>query len=129
MLLSPLILASLGIVIAGYIYFVELQVEKNSSYKAMCDLSDTVSCTKVAKSRYAKMFGISNALLGLVFYVIVMVLALLDQKNLILLLSLFACLMSVYLAYIMLTKIKSSCLMCIVTYVINGLLVLSVLGC
>lgn len=128
MLLLPLILSGAGIAISAYMYFITMQVEKNPMYKAACDFSETASCTKPIKSRYAKMLGVPNAIVALAFYVLVFVLAFFDQTQLVLILSAAASLVSIYLAYILFTKVKSTCVLCIAGYIINFLLLLSVIS-
>lgn len=128
MLLIPLILSIAGLAGSGYMYFITMQVQKNPMYKAACDFSDAASCTKPIKSKYAKMIGVPNALVALAFYAVIFFLALFDQTNLILILSAVATLISIYLAYILFTQIKSTCVLCITGYIINILLLLSVIG-
>lgn len=53
-----------GIVLSAYGLFVELKHEHNSSYQAMCDVSETISCTKAFSSSWATGLGLVEPLLG-----------------------------------------------------------------
>ena len=46
-----LILCILGILISVYAYHVETSKESDTSYTAFCDISATVSCSKVFSSK------------------------------------------------------------------------------
>lgn len=46
-------LCVLGLVLSVYALHVELSRERNPDYRAMCDLGESVSCSKVFSSRYA----------------------------------------------------------------------------
>lgn len=41
-----------GLVLSVYALHVELSRERNPDYRAMCDLGESVSCSKVFTSRY-----------------------------------------------------------------------------
>lgn len=122
-MLNPiLILATIGFAISLYAYITEQHVKNDRSFKAACDLSDTVSCTKVMLSPYATMFGISNALLGAAYYTLIVILAALNLTNIIFYAAIAACLVSCYFAYLLLFKIKSFCVLCTSLYVVNILM-------
>ena len=46
-----LLLCGLGLLLSVYAYYVEISKEKDSSFKAFCDISASVSCSKVFTSR------------------------------------------------------------------------------
>jgi len=48
------VLASFGIALCIYTYVVENRKEEDSSYEAMCDINEHISCTKVFTSEYNK---------------------------------------------------------------------------
>lgn len=48
-----LALCSVGISASLYAFYVETKKEADSDYKAACDISESVSCSKVFTSRYA----------------------------------------------------------------------------
>ncbi len=117
-----MILAFLGLLISLYILFAEFKVKQDPSYKAMCDFSDKVSCTKPILSPYGKVFGISNGVLGVLFYTTVIILAAFSFNRLIFFSAVAACIGSLYFGWILITKIRSYCLLCIFVYIINVLL-------
>ncbi len=59
-----ILLALAGIVISIYAYTVEMNISKNPEYKPACDISDKISCSRVMRSGYGKLFGISTGLFG-----------------------------------------------------------------
>ncbi len=116
------VLAIAGCVVSAYMLYLERQLAQNYDYKAACDLSDYVSCSKVAKSAYSKIGGVPGSVIGIIFYGVIALCAYMDQINFVLYLSAFGVVMSVYLAYIIFFKIKAACPLCISMYVINALL-------
>jgi vitamin-K-epoxide reductase (warfarin-sensitive) len=64
---SRLFLPSISLVGLGlscYSLYVELQLETDNDYVALCDITPRISCTKVFKTTYAKGFGIIDKLVG-----------------------------------------------------------------
>jgi vitamin-K-epoxide reductase (warfarin-sensitive) len=120
-----MVLAVLGMIISLYTNVLEQKIKKTPSYKPVCDLSDTISCTKPMKSKYASIFYISNAWLAFAFYVLVFVFAALHQQTFLLITVIVGCLMSCYFAYLLYFKIKALCLLCTSMYVINVLLLVA----
>ena len=118
-MLNILILSCIGFICSVYLFIVEQKVKQDPLYKASCDISDKFSCTKPILTPYSKLFFISNALLGMVFYMIVGILALIDQTTLIFYISIPACLVSIYLALISYLKIEVFCIVCTIIYLIN----------
>ncbi|XP_041979462.1 uncharacterized protein LOC121733311 [Aricia agestis] len=43
-----------GILVSTYGFYVSMKLESNPSYRALCDLSENFSCSKVLTSRYSK---------------------------------------------------------------------------
>lgn len=120
-------LATLGFIISLYAYITERKVKDDPNYKAACDLSDTVSCTKPMQSEYANLFFISNSFLGMAFYACIATLAFFDAAQLLFFASLMSCVFTCYLAYVLYFKIKSLCIICTSLYIINfSLLALSI---
>lgn len=58
-------LCVLGLALSVYALHVELSRERNPDYRAMCDLGESVSCSKVFSSRYG--YHSSNRLLNIYF--------------------------------------------------------------
>jgi len=113
----------LGFAVALYGVFMEQQIKKNSDHKPICDISDRISCSKVLKSSYANMFGVSNAIIGLIYYASLFVLQLLSWYTFLLILAILGALFSLYLAFILYTRIKTFCILCTSAYIINFILV------
>lgn len=49
---TRIFLCVFGLVLSVYALHVELSRERNPNYRAMCDLGESVSCSKVFTSRY-----------------------------------------------------------------------------
>ena len=121
------IFALIGLCISIYAYMVEQKIKIDPTYKAACDLSDRISCTKPLLSPYAHLFYYSNATFGIIYYIVVAALAYLNAVNVLFLVALAGCLVSLYLAYILYVKIKSLCIVCTSLYLINFLILGAVL--
>lgn len=116
------ILAFLGILLSWYTWHVEQYVGKKKNYTATCDITETISCTKAFRSKFGKTFGISNSVFGMFGYTALLILALLGEIQFVFIFSVFACCMSVYLAYAQYFKVKTFCIICTSIYIINILL-------
>ncbi len=124
MLTSVVIISSVGFLLCIYGLYVERKLKLNQSYQAVCDLSDKVSCTKTFLSPWGKMLGVSNICVGLLFYAGMILLGLLNQGGLAFVGAISACVASIFLAYILYTKVKTFCLLCMSIYIVNILLLL-----
>ncbi|HXW85702.1 MAG TPA: vitamin K epoxide reductase family protein [Candidatus Bathyarchaeia archaeon] len=121
--MMPLVvIALIGCAMSVYMLYLERALEQNYDYKAACDLSDYVSCSKVAKSPYSKIFGMQSGLISLVVYGIIAMCAFKERIELVMYLSGAMVVASVYLAYLIFFKIKAACPLCISMYVVNILL-------
>lgn len=118
MSLQIYILSALGMLISLYgVYFTNQK--KSKDFKPFCDISDKVSCSKAFESDEGSLFGIKNYVLGIIFYLLVAVLVYFNFITFAIVLSIISVIVSIYLAYILLTKVKSLCVICISTYIIN----------
>lgn len=54
----------IGVLFSIYALNIEMHAESDSSYEALCDISEHVSCTKVFTSKYGKGFGIIGPIFG-----------------------------------------------------------------
>lgn len=124
MLLGVILVAGIGFVICLYGLYIERQVLVDHAYKAVCDISDRASCTKTFLSPWGKLLGFSNIYVGIVFYLAMIALGFFGQAQLIFLGAVGACLASVFLAYILATKVKTFCLLCSSIYLINIILLI-----
>ncbi len=120
-----IILCVIGFAVSLYGFFIEEQLKKDPNYKPICDISDKASCSKPFKSSFSRMFGISNTIVGMLFYAAIAFFAWFGLYQLVLIGSAAACLVSLYLAYILYAKIRTLCLICTTTYLINGMLLLT----
>ena|SRR3989344_5812375 len=118
-----ILLAVIGFIISLYAVYVEKK-SKQKNYKPLCDINDKISCTKALNSHYGKLFKIKNSIFGIIFYLVVIILALINQIQIIFYLSIIAVLGSIYLAYISYFKLETLCIVCNLIYLINVLLLI-----
>lgn len=111
--------ATIGFFISLYTYIVEKRVASIEEYKAACDISDYISCTRPMLSRYSHIFYFSNALIGMAYYITVTILAFFQLYTLLGILSLTASIITIFLAYLLYFKIQSLCILCTSVYIIN----------
>ena len=109
-------LALLGIILSIYFLYVKHN-QSNKNYKALCDVTDKISCSKAAKSKYSNLAVLPNALYGIIFYLLVFFLPI----NLVFYLAILASFLSLYLIFVSI-KIKVLCPVCISTYLVNFLI-------
>jgi uncharacterized membrane protein len=125
-----IVLAILGIADAGYL------VWQHARHKSLvCPLDH--DCSVVTESKYAKIFGFRNEILGLIFYTTALVgifvaigvpaLASLI-KTLLVFGTLFGFLFSIFLTYVSFFKIRDYCFYCLISFGINTLLFLNSLA-
>jgi vitamin-K-epoxide reductase (warfarin-sensitive) len=127
-MLSILILAIIGFVISAYLFYVEQKMKSDITYKPVCDISDRISCSKVIQSPFARLFFVSNTIIGMGYYAVVALLALMNMGKLLVILSVGAALASCVLGYILYFKIKSFCVMCTSLYIVNFLILVIMLS-
>ena len=125
MIMSIIVIACVGLVLSMYSFFVEQKIKADPSYKPACDLSDMISCSRPMQSQYAKLFKISNSILGLLFYIAMIVLGILDYAQLAFILSCAGVVASMGFAYLLYFKIRSLCLVCTSLYIVNILLLIA----
>lgn len=136
------LLCLIGLGLSGYTLYVQEEMSKNpETYKALCDIDEEISCTKVFNTTYAKGFGLvdkvlpadhwanqSNAVYGLAGYGFLLLLSLLRFLFLarfqLLLVFLINC-FSVYLGYLLVFVIETVCILCYSCYAVNFLLLLA----
>ncbi|XP_072312157.1 vitamin K epoxide reductase complex subunit 1 [Eucyclogobius newberryi] len=132
---ARIILCVLGFILSIYALHVELSRESNPDYRAMCDLGQYVSCSKVFTSRWGRGFGLvqifvgqdsplnqPNSVLGIIFYTLQLGLGLsLSQRAAVVLVlaSWVSVAGSLYLASILLFVLGDFCMVCVSTYAIN----------
>lgn len=137
------LLGLIGIALCGYTLHVEHSAMTDKTYKAMCDISEQISCTKAFLSKYGRGFGLVEPLLGkesplnlpnpvygLGFYGIIVVLSFFSRGraaiSILTLMALTSCVTSVYLATVLI-EMNDFCVVCISTYLVNFMLLISCL--
>jgi vitamin-K-epoxide reductase (warfarin-sensitive) len=118
-----------GICVSGYALYVESRLGEKG-YEAMCDFSESASCSAVLGSEYSHILSYSglipsgsaldvpNAALGLLFYVLSLAHGLFPT-GLVLAAATGALAFSAYLAYVLAYVLKDFCLVCVASYVLN----------
>ena len=115
---------SVGIILSAYTLYIGYKTKKDSSYKAVCDISNKMSCTRTFHSSYGKTLGVPNGWWGLLFYILIIGLSVFGCYNLVLYAAIFGVLYSARLAYILYFKLKNFCLVCNGIYLVNILLLI-----
>ncbi|XP_063337413.1 vitamin K epoxide reductase complex subunit 1 [Pelmatolapia mariae] len=124
-----------GLVLSVYALHVEVSRERNPDYRALCDLGESVSCSKVFTSRWGRGFGLvqyfvakdsplnqPNSVLGIIFYTLQMGLGLSVSKKAAAFLvfsSWVSVAGSLYLASILAFVLGDFCMVCVSTYIVN----------
>ncbi len=119
------LIALLGLCISLYSFWVDRKLLHDSTYKPACDISDKISCSKPFSTPYSELLGISNTVVAIIFYTSMFWLAIAGYSTLLLLGAIGACALSLYLAYLLLFKVKSLCLICTALYIVNFLLLVA----
>ncbi|ODN05294.1 Vitamin K epoxide reductase complex subunit 1-like protein 1 [Orchesella cincta] len=134
------LLCLFGTLLSAYTVYVEINLEKDPKYTALCDISAKISCTAVFGSEWGKGFGLVNKIVsenstlnqpngvyGVVSYPLY---ALLSRFNFLLLakatvfMGTVGLVLSGYLAYILIYVLDDICVICFGIYIINVLLLL-----
>ncbi|XP_074519705.1 vitamin K epoxide reductase complex subunit 1 [Halichoeres trimaculatus] len=132
---ARIFLCVFGLCLSVYALHVELSKESNPEYRAMCDLGESVSCSKVFTSRWGRGFGLvqffvdqhsplnqPNSVLGIIFYSLQMALGLSLSKKaawLLVFSSWVSVAGSLYLASILAFVLGDFCMVCVSTYIVN----------
>src|SRR3972149_2566116 len=127
-----LLLSFVGFLISLYFTLVYYQKIPANYYLVprICRMNET-TCQTVLSTRDARMFGFPNSVLGFLFYAIVFFITLIGGwegnrfvRWVFLLISILVVLLSVYLLYSLLFRIKIVCPLCFVSHGINFLIAL-----
>jgi uncharacterized membrane protein/protein-disulfide isomerase len=120
-----------GIADSTYLAYSHYRVNTDIFYSSFCAVNQSLNCDTVSQSPYAVFLNVPVPLWGVLGYlmlIVLMPLALSQNAKqerlwaLYILISASFCGISLWLAYISSVKIRSYCLMCIVSYTINMLL-------
>ncbi|KAB5555296.1 hypothetical protein PHYPO_G00032090 [Pangasianodon hypophthalmus] len=129
------LLCVLGLILSVYALHVELSRENDPHYRAMCDLAESVSCSKVFTSRWGRGFGLvqlfaekdsllnqPNSVLGIIFYTLQLGLGQMvstTAAHFLVMASWVSVAGSIYLAAILVLVLGDFCMVCVSTYIIN----------
>ncbi|XP_061162462.1 vitamin K epoxide reductase complex subunit 1-like protein 1 [Saccostrea echinata] len=137
-----LLCCAVGTLLSVYALYVEINAEHDKNYRASCDISPSVSCSKVFKSRWGKGFGLiglligddhplnlPNSVFGIVFYTLQIALTFSSSPVLASLqfyMSALSNVASVYLGYILYFILKDLCVVCMSTYITNAVILVAI---
>ena len=130
-----------GVIVTLYAIYVEKTA--NSGKKAMCDMSENASCSVVLTSPYARLmrmcfrlprnsiFNQPNTYYGLLFYIAVILYGVYPftlipfREYMLMGASIMSMSVCVILAYILYFKLKNFCAVCVVSWIINMVILYS----
>ncbi|XP_054035318.1 vitamin K epoxide reductase complex subunit 1-like [Dryobates pubescens] len=131
-------LCAVGVALSLYALHVERAHARDPAYRAACDLAPAVSCTRVFASRWGRGLGLvelllgresfanlPNSALGVLFYLLQGLLGALPGRGAAALLlgsSVASLLASAWLAAILAFGLRDLCVVCLGSYLLNGLL-------
>jgi uncharacterized membrane protein len=127
-------LTLLGLVASAAATWVHYRLLLNPSYVSFCDVSATVSCTEAYQSSYGSLAGIPVALLGLLWFVLVLALLVAPRwliapetvATYLFALATIGLAVVLYLAYGSFVVLKTVCPLCVPTYAaVVGLFLIS----
>ena len=127
-------LTLLGLVASAASTWVHYRLLLNPGYISFCDVSATVSCTEAYLSPYGSLAGVPVALLGLLWFVLVLALLVAPRglvapetvPTYLFALSTIGLAVVLYLAYGSFVDLKTVCPLCVPTYVaVAGLFLIS----
>lgn len=120
------VLSLVGVGAAGASTYTHFQLVRDPGYTAFCDVSATVSCAQVYQSRFGSVQGVPVALAGVLWFLLVLLLAFADasvsqrsQQNIggyLLVWSTLGLAIAMYMAYASFFVLQAICLMCSVVY-------------
>jgi len=128
--------AVLGLGASAWSGYVHHALLTNPGYASFCDINSTVSCTQAYLSQYGSIWGIPVAILGSVFFAVVLLLVGLGGRSTapgrenvpsyVFALSTVGLAFVLYLAWASFFQLNAICMLCVVTYVaVIGLFVVS----
>jgi uncharacterized membrane protein/protein-disulfide isomerase len=118
------ICAAIGLAAAGTSLYVHYGLVTNSASSSFCDISQTVNCTQAYLSQYGEIGGIPVALVGVVYFALVLALASMAWKKpsgdsvpgYIFAISVPALAFIAYLAYASFFVLQTFCILCAISY-------------
>ncbi|MEE9225544.1 MAG: vitamin K epoxide reductase family protein [Bacteroidota bacterium] len=122
-----MLLAAFGFLVSLYftLVYYKLMVPDAKFVPSICQLSEE-TCWTILSTREARVLGVPNFLLGLIYYLGLITLgafglihASTPGFEALMTISLFTVLLGVYLTYSLLSKLRVVCVLCIASHVIN----------
>ena len=115
--------AAVGIVISGYFLLLQWRIlqPENPHIPRWCKLG-VDGCVSLLNSPESRVFGIPNTLVAFVFYAAALSLPLHPLEAVFLIGSIFSAAMGAYLAFVLLHRLKISCVLCFTIHTINFVL-------
>ena len=117
----------LGLAASTMSSYVHYRLLTDPSYTSFCDVSSTMNCTQAYLSRYGTFWGVPVALAGVLYFVLILLLTLVDLRGkpqardsaagYIFLLSIIGLAAVMYLGWASFFQLHSVCLFCATTYV------------
>ncbi|MCF7871929.1 hypothetical protein K9L97_02740 [Candidatus Woesearchaeota archaeon] len=117
-MLIVFVLLCFGILISLYVAYFDFR-KNDFGFKPFCDFSYNISCSNVFLSSYGSLFGVKNYVVGLFFYSFIFVMSFFSFYLVAFLVSVFGVLFSFYLAYLLFFRVRTYCVVCFISYVIN----------
>lgn len=126
--IPPTVLAFIGLLDSVYLATSHYRNYTDIGYSSFCALSASINCDTVSQSPWSILFGLPLAVWGILAYLFFLSIALqaVTTKNenfklwdFLFFLSLLYVSGSIYFFYLSSVKIKSYCLMCVISYAIN----------
>jgi uncharacterized membrane protein/protein-disulfide isomerase len=123
-----LLFVIVGLCTTLYLSVAHYRIYMDIGYKSFCAISRSINCDTVSQSTYAVLMGMPLGVWGFLGYVFVLMILLFGLRAssrprrlwaALQLIAFFYCLFDLYLAWISAFRIKSYCIMCMVTYVVN----------
>jgi uncharacterized membrane protein len=120
------VLSATGLYIAMYfslVYYRVIQPE-NSIMPAFCSMK-THTCQSVLNTKFARVFGVPNSLLGVVYYLLILVLLFANLlfvpalSSILVVVAWFTVALGVFLTYSLFFIIKTPCPLCLAGHAIN----------
>jgi uncharacterized membrane protein/protein-disulfide isomerase len=116
-----------GLAASSLSSYVHYRLLTDPSYTSFCDVSSTLNCTQAYVSRYGTFWGVPVALAGVLYFVLILLLAAVDIRGksparesatgYIFLLSTIGLAMVMYLAWASYFQLHTVCLFCATTYI------------
>jgi uncharacterized membrane protein/protein-disulfide isomerase len=118
---------AIGLAASSLSSYVHYRLLTDPSYTSFCDVSSTLNCTQAYLSRYGTLWGVPVALAGVLYFVLILLLAAVDIRGksparesatgYIFLLSTIGLAMVMYLGWASYFQLHTVCLFCATTYI------------